>query len=221
MATSNKKQIVDSKYIISKYMDYVLEHGDYPKTVYKFCKEIKIKEQEFYNFFGSLDNLDKDIWTTLFIETVEVMRKSKEYDDFTSREKMLALFYSFFETLTLNRSYALFALNRYDMPLKSLKQLMGLRIQIKDFAAELIEADNEEKTHKFVKNPITVFSEGAWLQFLFLLNFWKNDESTRFEKTDVAIEKSVNTIFDLFDNTPLSNVIDFGKFLWNEKSNWN
>jgi len=44
-----------------------------------------------------------------------------------------------------------------------------------------------------------------------------SDESPSFEKTDVAIEKSVNTIFDLFDNTPLNNVLDFGKFLWKEK----
>ena len=62
-----------------------------------------------------------------------------------------------------------------------------------------------------------VFSEGAWLQFLFLLNFWANDDSAQFEKTDIAIEKSVNTIFDLFDNTPLNSILDFGKFLWKEK----
>ncbi len=43
------------------------------------------------------------------------------------------------------------------------------------------------------------------------------DSSPSFEKTDMAIEKSVQTVFELFDNTPLDSVIDFGKFLWNEK----
>ena len=42
------------------------------------------------------------------------------------------------------------------------------------------------------------------------------DSSPRFEKTDMAIEKSVNTIFDLFDNTPLDSIVDFGKFLYKE-----
>jgi len=44
-----------------------------------------------------------------------------------------------------------------------------------------------------------------------------DDESAGFQKTDVAIEKSVNTVFDVFDNTPLENILDFGKFLWKEK----
>jgi hypothetical protein len=52
---------------------------------------------------------------------------------------------------------------------------------------------------------------------MFLLKFWIDDSSAEFEKTDIAIEKSVNTIFDVFDNTPLEQVIDFGKFLYKER----
>jgi len=44
-----------------------------------------------------------------------------------------------------------------------------------------------------------------------------DDDSAGFEKTDVAIEKSIHTIFDVFENTPLDNIIDFGKFLFKEK----
>ena len=44
-----------------------------------------------------------------------------------------------------------------------------------------------------------------------------NDDSPAFEKTDAAIEKSVNTAFDVFDNTPLESIIDLGKFLWKEQ----
>ena len=43
------------------------------------------------------------------------------------------------------------------------------------------------------------------------------DASAGFEKTDVVIEKSVNTIFDVFENTPLDSILDFGKFLYKEK----
>lgn len=217
MASANKKQVIDRNYIISKYMDYVLEHEGYPKSVYKFCKDIKIKEEEFYAFFGSLESIDKQIWTVFYEMTTDVMHKNKEYSGFTSREKMLTLFYTFFEMLTLNRSYVLFALKRHNMSFKNMEQLKGLRLKIKEFATVLIEEDNDEKMFKVTKNPVSVFSEGAWLQFLFLLDFWMKDESAGFEKTDIAIEKSVNTIFDLFDNTPLNNVLDFGKFLWKEK----
>ncbi|WP_299210848.1 TetR family transcriptional regulator C-terminal domain-containing protein [uncultured Aquimarina sp.] len=221
MASPKKKQIIDSHYIITKYMNFVLEHDSYPKSVFKFCKESKIKEEEFYEFFGSLDSVNKRIWNTFFSTTIDAMNSNEEYEKLSSKDKMLTFFYTFFELLTLNRSYVLFALKYHEMPLKNLGQLKGLRKHIKDFAKELIEVDNDDKMFRIAKNPISVYSEGAWLQFLFLLKFWMDDESSGFEKTDIAIEKSVNTVFDLFDNTPLSSVLDFGKFLWKEKSMWN
>ncbi len=217
MAATKSKQNIDSQYIISKYMEYVLENDMFPKSVYKFCKAIKIQEEEFYQFFGSVESINKGIWNTFFTTTMSVMQKNKDYEGFTSRDKMLTFFYTFFEMLTLNRSYVLFALDGHDGPFKNMVQLKSLRGHIKDFAKELIEEDNDHKLYKVTKNPVGIFSEGAWLQFLFLLNFWTGDESPGFEKTDMAIEKSVNTIFDLFDNTPLNNVLDFGKFLWKEK----
>ena len=69
------------------------------------------------------------------------------------------------------------------------------------------------KPNILLERSETIYSEGAWVQMLFLLKFWMDDDSAGFEKTDMAIEKSVNTIFDVFDNTPLDAVFDFGKFL--------
>ena len=64
-----------------------------------------------------------------------------------------------------------------------------------------------------------MFSEAAWAQLLFLLKFWLGDTSLGFERTDEAIEKSVTVAFDVFDNTQLEKLLDFGKFLWKEKLN--
>ncbi|WP_025743926.1 TetR family transcriptional regulator C-terminal domain-containing protein [Aquimarina pacifica] len=218
MASPKNKQKVDSKYIMSEYMTYVLDHEVYPKSVYMFCKASNIKEEEFYNFFGSLESLNKAIWTTFFTTTLELMQKSKEYEMFSSRDKMLTLFYTFFELLSSNRSYVLFSLKYHHMPLEKLNQLKVLRPLIKEFASELIDKDNEEKLFSVTKNPVSIFSEGAYLQLLFLLKFWVDDDSVGFEKTDIAIEKSVNAIFDLFNTNLLSSVLDFGKFLWKEKA---
>ncbi|MEC8884447.1 MAG: TetR family transcriptional regulator C-terminal domain-containing protein [Bacteroidota bacterium] len=129
---------------------------------------------------------------------------------------MLSFFYTFFEVLTANRSYVLFALQEQKNSLKSLAQLRDLRLKVREFASDLIEQDNEIKSSRFTKNPVSIFSEGAWLQTLFLLKYWMEDNSARFEKTDVAIEKSVNAIFDVFNTTPLESVLDFGKFLFKE-----
>ena len=45
---------------------------------------------------------------------------------------------------------------------------------------------------------------------------WLDDTSKSFEKTDVYIEKSVNTSFDIIDTTPINSLVDLGSF-FNEK----
>ena len=98
--------------IISAYMTYVLEHEKIPRSIYKFCKENKITEDDFYKAFGSIEGLQKGIWTTFYQKTVDLIQKNKEYDGFTNKEKMLTFLFTFFELLNLNRSYVLFALKR-------------------------------------------------------------------------------------------------------------
>ena len=119
--------------------------------------------------------------------------------------------------LTANRSYVLMVLSKYEMPLKNLEQLKQLRQDVKEFAKGLISDANEGKKIKALQKNEMVFSEATWVQLLFLMKFWKEDTSPGFEKTDMAIEKSVNTVFDVFDNTPLESIIDLGKFLWQNK----
>ncbi|GAB2773965.1 TetR family transcriptional regulator C-terminal domain-containing protein [Salinimicrobium soli] len=203
--------------LISLYMDQVLEREEFPGTVYRFCKDHDLKEEDFYQFFGSFSALEKGIWELFFEHTMNMLQKSKEYEAYSNREKMLTFYFTFFELLSVNRSYVLFALKRHKAPLKNMEQLKGLRKQVKGFARDLIRDANESKQVKLLKQSEMIFAEGAWIQMLFLLKFWMDDNSPRFESTDVAIEKSVNTVFEIFDNTPLERVLDFGKFLWKEK----
>lgn len=214
--TTKKKQELTQEGVMTMYMEYVLEHGERPASVFKFCKDHGIEEGAFYNFFGSFQGIRETIWVAFFDNTIAVLHKNKEYATYPNREKMLSFFYTFFEVLTANRSYVLFALQEQKDSLKSFGQLRDLRLKIRDYAGNLIEQANDEKSSRLAKNPVSVFSEGAWLQTLFLLKYWMDDNSARFEKTDVAIEKSVNAIFDVFNTTPLESVLDFGKFLFKE-----
>jgi hypothetical protein len=63
--------------------------------------------------------------------------------------------------------------------------------------------------------------ESSWIQFLFTLKFWLDDNSPSFEKTDLFIEKSVKASFDLMQIAPMESLIDFGKFLFKEKMHHN
>ncbi len=225
MATKQKKTAsklvketkVTQDQLIRLFMEYALEHEKMPKSVYKFCKDNSITEGQFYDFYGSFEGLKKGIWEKFYDNTMLVIEKSPEFDTFSTREKLLTFYYTFFELLTANRSYVLYTLSENPEMMKNLDQLKGLRRKVKGFANELIREGNEDKTSKILKQSETIFSEATWVQLLFIIKFWMDDNSAQFESTDVVIEKSVNTVFDLFDNTPLERILDLGKFLWKEK----
>ena len=216
MPAKKKTSKIGRDELIRQYMEFVLEADRVPLSVYKFAKAINVEESEFYAHFGSISGIQKAVWTAFYDHSLAAMEKNKDYNGYSNRDKMLSFFYTFFELLGLNRSYVLFALNEQSNTLKNLEQLKGLRKKVKAFATDLIEEGNADKQLRFTQYNPAVFSEGAWVQTLFLLKFWMEDDSAGFEKTDMAIEKSVNTIFDVFDNTPLESLIDFGKFLFKE-----
>lgn len=218
-ATKNKapKNTINRDKIISLYMESVLLNEKTPKSVFKFCKDHNFEEAKFYEYFGSFEGLQMEIWNSFYEKTILLANNDEAFPSYSNKEKMLTFFYTFFELLTLNRSYVLFTLKEHQNIMKNLSQLKGLRKDIKHFAAELIRDNNEDKKLKVLKQSVSVFSEGAWLQTLFLLKYWMDDNSAAFENTDVAIEKSVRAIFDVFDTQPLESVLDFGKFLWKEK----
>ncbi|MBU2526289.1 MAG: TetR/AcrR family transcriptional regulator [Bacteroidetes bacterium] len=210
------KKTIDSKFIIDVYMHHVLEESEKPTSVYKFCKTHKIEEQQFYACFGSFEALEKSIWELFFDNTMSLAEKNPDYSTFTSKEKLLTFFYTFFELLTANRSYVLFVLENEKENIKSLMQLSGLRKRVVSFAEALVIDDNAEKSYKISKRPEKIFAEAAWVQTLFILKFWMHDNSVSFEKTDLVIEKSVRVVFDVFDSSPIEGILDFGKFLWKE-----
>ena len=203
--------------IYDAYSTQVLEHEKEPKSVYLFCKKNKIEETDFYKSFASLEDIKESIFSKFFDNAYTLIIKEKGFDAQVPKEKLLSFYFTFFEVLLLNRSYVLFILSNSGEKMQKLSSLRRLRNSFKQFASGLIEQGNTSKQSILTKHPELIFSEGAWLQLLFLLKFWMEDSSPSFEKTDMAIEKSVQTVFELFDNTPLDSVIDFGKFLWNEK----
>ncbi|MGL2966375.1 TetR family transcriptional regulator C-terminal domain-containing protein [Flavobacterium sp. XGLA_31] len=215
--TKTKKKVLNDFEIVSLYMNDVLEMNEAPKNVFAFCKKNKIEESDFYTFFGSLDALRQDVWIKFFENAVTAIEKESAFESYSDKDKLLTLYFTLFEILTLNRSYILFSLKENKEGLKNLKSLTKFRNHFKDYIVTTIKSKPSEPFGKAAKVTEPIIAEGAWLQFLFLLKFWIDDTSKGFEKTDVLIEKSVNTVVDLLDTKPLESLFDLGKFLWKEK----
>ncbi|MCF8320242.1 MAG: TetR/AcrR family transcriptional regulator [Flavobacterium sp.] len=215
MAT--KKTTLSKEKIVSLYMEYVLEHDEKPKSVFKFSKLNNITETEFYSFFGTIESIEKEIFNMFFEKTIALLQKDKDYESYDMRSKVLSFNFTFFELLTANRSYVVMALKESGSPLKSMTQLSGLRKSYNEFVTEIITEEIRTKQEQFQNFQEKAIQEASWFQLLLTIKFWMDDTSPALEKTDIYIEKSINTTFELFNVAPLDSLIDFGKFIFKEK----
>ena len=203
--------------IIMAYMHHILEHSSTPKSVYKFGKDNGFTEAEFYNFFGTFASLEKSIFKNFFDNTLNLLEKNNEYQDFDAQNKLLSFYFTFFEVLKANRSYVIMTLSMQKASLKTNKALVGLRESFKNYIDELDIETLDLKQEKLEEIKQKSLSELSWQQLLFTIDFWIDDASPSFEKTDIFIEKSVKTSFELMNITPLKSLLDLGKFFVKEK----
>lgn len=211
-----KKKNINKDFIISKYMDYVLTYNEDPKSVYLFTKENDFDEQTFYTYFTSFDSIQSSIFEAFHQNTISLLEKSEDFSTYNAQNKLLSYYYTLFEILTANRSYVVHVLKDKKDVLKKIKALKSFKEHFKVFIKSLEIPTLDFKQERIEKIQNRAIKESAWMQFIFTLKFWLEDTSTSFEKTDVFIEKSVNTSFDLMNIEPVKSVIDLGKFLYKE-----
>ena len=195
------------------YIDYVLTNNEEPKSVYVFAKNIGITEQEFYNFYSSFIAVEKAIWADLTIKAIEEIQQQEVWATYTSREKILAFFYAYIELLKTKRSFVVYSLKKSRTHHSTPEVLNDAKTIFQTFAENIIKSgldSGELADRRYLSKR---YKDALWIQFGIILNFWINDSSTNFEKTDEAIERGVNVTFDLFQRSPLDNIIDYGKFV--------
>ena len=209
-------QITKGK-ILELYGDYILNHGERPKNIYRFAKDNDFEEKDFYNYFSSFEQIEKRMLVDLFDKSVELASEVNDSDDVTSKEKLLNVYFIFFENLTMNRSLVLMILGNDKLHsvkiLNLLKETHRYFIKTLDFNDwEIVEKSKEDIRNIHEKAR----EETLWLHLVSVINFWKKDTSSAFEKTDVFIEKTIDTGYELMDNEPLRKLVDLGKFLFKE-----
>ena len=195
------------------YLDYVLLNGEKPTSVYSFVKKLKIAEADFYDFYPSFESIEKNLWVELTLETIQAIEAQEVWNQYSSREKILSFFYSYVEVLKKHRSFIIYSLQHQKNKFGTPEVLSGVRPIFENFAEGIINEgleSGELANRKFLSKR---YKDAVWVQFGFIVKFWTTDDSAGFEKTDEVIEKGVNVTFDLFERSPLDNLLEYGKFL--------
>jgi hypothetical protein len=188
-----------------------------PYDVEDFCEQVNLEESNFYEHFKSLKKLEKTIFNELFKNSLEVLNESEEFLSFDGKNKLLSLYFTFFENLTLNRTYIEVVLKGCKNQLKSYKTLGTLQKSFIEYVDSLKLSESILPIDGLEKIQTSAISYAAYVQLLATIKFWLEDSSESFEKTDIFIEKSINTSFELIENKFLKNAFDFGKFIYKEK----
>lgn len=217
--SSRKKvsQQTSSPSIAEAYKHHLLLQGTPPASVYKFCLDSGIKENDFYNEYTSFEAIDKDIWKHYATKTIQRLTADEGFADFTAREKLLTFYFSLAEVLKADRSYILLCAHTTKFPVPVPAFLKDFKLAFDAFVERLVQeglAKKEIAQRPFLdKTYPTLF----WMHMNLFLLYWKEDTSKSFESTDAFIEKSVNLAFELIGKGALDSAIDMMKFLYQSK----
>ncbi len=217
--TSRKANQGEKDKILQAYRKNQLNSGKQPSSVFTFCESIGIKEEDFYKLFSSFDAIEKEIWKNYILTANVRLQEDANYASFSVREKILAFYFTLADVLKSDRSFVVAGLKDWKKPAIIPSFLKGFK---NEFDVWLLPILNEGKQNgEIARRPLldNRYDNLFWLHLLFILQFWSHDESGDFEKTDVAIEKSVNLAFDLIGKGVLDNALDFGKFLYQNAKN--
>lgn len=204
--------------IVAAYKDYVLMHGHEPASIYAFCKKLEIEEAQFYEHFNTFNQVADAYWDDVLHGVIEDLKADAEYANYSAREKLLSFYYEFFSELKKHRSYALLSFQESLGTLKKEnRHLDAMKQSYKQWIKSVIRQGTQEGEIADRSQLSNSYETMFWWQLLWLINFWKSDRSNGFQKTDAAIEKSVNLSFDLIEKNALDSAFDFGKFMFQNR----
>ncbi len=215
---NQKKEAPDKESLMETYSDYILSKGERPINVYVFAKENNLSEGDFYEYFAGFEAIEQAFLSHFFDRSLELSSQIENYESLETKEKLLNFYFIFFENLNMNRSLVLMI---FDTDIKSrLRKLKHLKRQHQDFIHSLNIKNLDflgklpEGLRKYQDKPV---EEVLWMHFISVLKYWQHDDSAGFEKTDVFIEKSLDTGFEMIESPVIDKLFDLGKFLWKDK----
>ncbi len=208
---------MDKDKIAQTYLNYLGGLEKAPNWVFRFTDATAIDQEEFYRHFADIGELERWLWTLQWEATMKSLIAEAEYEGYTIREKLLAIYFTLVQVLNQNRHALVLILNRWMIPGTTPGFLRDFKAHfcqhIKSLLKQGIE-NGEVETRPLIS---TYYTDLLWMQCLFLLRVWKNDQEENQATIDEAIERAVNLAFDLLAYTPVDAGVAFTRFIYRNK----
>lgn len=204
---------MDHDHLIGKYIHTILETGHPPASVYAFAKECGVSERDFYEQFASFEALESFLWKRVVTDTVAAVEHSEEWGGFSAQQKLLTFYYALCDRILDQRSFFLARFPRIPGGELPPRNLCGMREAFTEFAARVLDAGKESGEVACRGALAKTYPLGLFGHLISVIEFNLADTSTRFERTDAYIEKSVRLAFDVMGTQAVDSAFDLFRFL--------
>lgn len=198
--------------LLAGFRDHVSRHGQLPVSVLALCEPLGLGERDFYNEFGSLESLESAFWEDLMVKTLDAVQSGAEWEGFGARQRMLAFLYVFLERSLEVRTVLLFRFRNLS-PLCNPDWLRGMERRFKEWAAGLVSNGSSSGEIASRGRLSGVYPSALYLLLRAVIDFNVKDTSSRYERSDAFVEKSVNLAFDLMRTQAIDSAFDLLRFL--------
>lgn len=203
--------------LVEKYLNYVSEVGSRPCSLYQLAKYFGEEKESLGSAFNSVAQLEAAVWQSFIEENFARLNAEPAYAEYVARERLLAFYFTLLEVLKPHRAYVKLAPMHLAASIIGTDVLVQFKKSFLEYTQGLVHLGietGEVESRAFLTDR---YNEALWAQCLFILNFWKKDTSEDFQKTDEAVERSVNLSLDLMARGPLDSIIEFGQFLFKNR----
>ena len=207
---------VSREEIIDIFIDYVEKEEKRPHHLKDIVKFSKLDFSEIKPFYDDVFEIEQSIYQEIFEQTILTLESDEAYHSYDARLKLLSFYYTFFENINLNNDFFTVLLKDTKSKIATISSLGTFKKSFKNYLSQLHLEFIDLKIPFANQVQENSLKEIVWTELLLTLQFWATDESENKEKTDIFIEKSVNTSFDLLDTSALKSIFDLGKFVIGE-----
>ena len=201
--------------LIQMYIQYVVKTGLEPAGVQEFCAYFDLQQDAFLKHFATVEELHEAFWIDM-LEDVLSQAELQSPDSATEVRQEIHKFYEyFFNRLSEHRSFILLTYaNSWPGIGSKAHTLRKFRQAFGEWSGKVLEKAVGEGIIPTRAGLSAHYSRILWYQFLFLLNFWKQDKSHGHEKTLAVIDKSVALSFDLMEENAFDSGMDLVRFMF-------